>query len=302
MSLIWFGLTGCDATSKKHPFGTEPLDDAPMETVIARINQNSAGMNFLMRAIGDARGEYVKPDGSRNSFHLRNILLYRKPRNLYLQLEHSMSGVVMEIGSNDTEFWVWSKQGDQQYWWGLHSKTSEADEINIPVRPDHLLAVLGLGDLPKDTTGDNGPVFRVRSDHYELMFMDRTEKGQLYITKTLCIERREPFLIREIIFSNLSGRQIMNATLSKYKTIEGSNVLVPHQIEILSLKSKNHLKLDFDKMERFDNPAAEEQLISQSPRQRGERLGHVERIDEPSQLSLPPTLSPTTPSDNQVKP
>ena len=75
------------------------------------------------------------------------------------------------------------------------------------MRPDHLLEVLGLGNLPTDTTGPRGPVFLVGAERYELNFLDRDDAGQLYHNKFITIDRRPPFLVRSIVYCHLASHE-----------------------------------------------------------------------------------------------
>ncbi|MHC4443612.1 MAG: hypothetical protein ACYTF1_13520 [Planctomycetota bacterium] len=290
--IISVGLIGCGPKPTISPESL-PLDDAPIKTVIARVNQNNTKMNFLMKAFGDTETKFTDNKGKSHTFHLRNTLIYGKPRNLYLILEH-IGDEVMEVGSNDKLCWIWRKQGNQQYAEGLHAKMKQAHEIDIPVRPDYLLDVLGLGDLPTDTTGPKGPLFWVGSKRYELAFVDRDKTGQMYYTKTVCIENKEPFLVREIVFFHPNGRPIMLAELSEYKTITGSNILAPHHIKLKNLQNNDWLELKFDKMRRLDRTEAQKKMIFRSPVQSGKYHGPIERLDEPSKLGSPKFPLPTT--------
>src|SRR5687767_15238895 len=72
-------LVGCESPGGgPGPFSSSgpPPDFMEMPEVIARVNQNSAAMNFLMRGGGvNATGEYLK-NGKKESFELKGTLLY----------------------------------------------------------------------------------------------------------------------------------------------------------------------------------------------------------------------------------
>jgi len=298
--IISAGLIGCGPKIPGRSPQTDVPDLVPMKTVIERVNQNNRDMDFLIKASGDTYAQYIDENGKKKPFPffpLSHTLIYRKPRNLYIKLDKLLE-TVMEAGSNDKECWVWSKKDDRKYWWGLHEYMDKVDKVNIPIRPDRLLDVLGLWELPDNTTGPDGPVRWVGKDRYELIFMERNATGQLYITKTVCIDRREPFLIREMALFNPDGLPYMTAELSKYKTIEGSDVLAPHRIRIESLSDKYIFRLEIKKIRRFDSQLAEKKYISRSPRQRGENLGQVQRIDRPPKpLPLTPDSATTRPKN-----
>lgn len=66
-------------------------------------------------------------------------------------MEHTLGGMI-EAGSNSREFWVWERAKENRYYWGEHQWLTNDAEIDLPVRPDVLLDVLGVGDLPTDNT------------------------------------------------------------------------------------------------------------------------------------------------------
>jgi len=291
VTIVAVGSGGClEPERVKHA----PTDDVPMDVVIARVNRNSAAMDFLLKAgAGSAGGEF-KRGGRRESFQLTATMLCRKPRDLYIKLEHL--GGTIEAGSNAEEFWFWEKTDKLRYWWGRHEFMADDDEDiediepDMPFRPDLLAEVLGLSELPTDTTGPEGPLFLVGSNCYELMFLKSDAKQQLCYAKAVNVDRFPPFLIRSVMYFRRDGHPLMLAKLSDYRNISGIDVLAPHHILIDWLTDKGTLALEFGTMERFDKPAAEKRFLS--PLRRGLDVGMVERVDHPP---LPETMPSTRP-------
>lgn len=286
--LITVGMAGCTPPETVRP---TLAPDVPKSVVIARVNENADAMDFLLRAGGvSATGEYLR-EGHRESFHLTGTLLYRKPMNLYLKLEHI--GGSIEAGSNDQEFWFWEKIDTPRYCWGMHELMPDDVEADIPLRPDLLVEILGFGGLPPDTTGPQGPLFWVGPQHCELVFMDRDDNDQLYITKTVDLDRAEPFLVRSVVFFKPDGNPWMQAKLSDYRKVEGGGiVMAPHKIRMNWLPDRGWLQLTFDNTKRFDNAAAERRF--RSPRQLGYELGREVRVDRRESVTRRPRPVPAT--------
>jgi hypothetical protein len=253
----------------------------PMSAVIGRVNQNAAAADFLLKGGGlTATGEFERGDHL-ESFELHGALLFSRPKNLYLKLEHV--GGTIEAGSNEQEFWFWERLQVPRYTWGRHDSAGLDLEADIPLRPDLLAEVLGLGDLPSDTKGPNGPAFWVGTDFYELVFLDRDSTGQVYVTKTIDIDRFEPFLVRSLVYFSPDGRPIIQAKLDEYQPVTGSSVLAPRKIRIDWLYDRSWVELAFATMQRFDSPAGEKRF--RSPREQGLDLGEERRIDHPAPAS-----------------
>jgi len=257
-----------------------------MSEVINRVNRNAAGMDFLLRAGGvTATGEYM-PGTDRKTFQFNGTLLYRRPRSLYLKLEHV--GGTIEAGSNPEEFWFWEKFQTPRYSWGRHEGMGVDLDADIPLRPDLLAEVLGLGDLPANTRGPGGPALWVGPGTYELVFEDYDPTGQAYLTKTIDVDRYEPFLVRSLVYFRRDGQPLMQAKLGDYRPIEGSGVLAPRLIRIDWLPDRGWVELTFATMQRFDNPAAQRRF--RSPLQQGMDVGEIRRLDRPR----PPARAPST--------
>lgn len=258
----------------------------PWDVVLERVNANSRKMDFLLRAIpANAAGRLTLDDGRQETFDLPAKLLFRKPRGLFLQLEHALFGKI-EIGSNDEEFWTWIQFDEPRYWWGRHDLIASGTATDMPIRPDHLVDVLGLSDLPEQTGGPLGPIPWLGSNRYELNFLGRDPvTEQLYYTRSVDIDRREPFLIREVVYFRRDGRPYLTADLNDYRPIDGTDVRAPRRVRVDWLDSEDWLELTFRKMGTFDTPAqaerAYDKLIARSPRERGEPgLGRQIRVDQ----------------------
>ncbi len=291
-------LVGCPPVKKT---GQLPPDRASLPEVISRVNRNSAGMDFMLRA-GNVRavGKYRK-SGKLESFDAGGTLLFRKPRDLYLKLSY-LAGAI-EIGSNDQEWWVWN-QVDNQYWWSRHGDIIEDSGLmGIPIRPDHLVEILGLSSLPIDTAGPNGPLFDVQTERFVLGFIDRSFAGQFYYTKWIAIDRYPPYLIRELYYFRPNGYREIAAFLSDHGPIDGTGdrvVMAPRKIRIEWLADESWSELSFGDMRRFGEEQArkaENAYILESPRLRRPRdLGTMERVGYPPPSPQPATAPMTGPS------
>jgi hypothetical protein len=249
-------------------------------TVVERVNENSLAMNFMLRGGGvTAKGEYVE-GGKSEAYELTGTLLYRKPRYLYLKLQHSLGGK-MEIGSNSQEFWVWKRIGKDRYYYGSQQSVDEQQDLDIPLRPTDLVEVLGLGALPAESVEATN--FSVKENRYEIRVMGRSSGGKTYNSKLIRVDRRAPHLVREMEYYNPNGQPRVVAHLSRYEAVDGSNVQAPRRILIEWPDRGGHMNLEFASMQRFDSARAEG--LFNSPVQLGRDVGRMERVDVPTQAS-----------------
>jgi hypothetical protein len=276
---------GCPPPPKPPPIA----DDVPMHQVIQRVNANATAMDFLLKASAvSATGKIRNPGSDRlESFEANGTLYFRKPRNLLARLNHTLAlDHTLEIGSNRDEFWYWEKLERRRYAYGRRDEEVVGDTEEVPIRPDYLVEILGLSELPVDTTGPNGPVFEVRPDEYVLAFFDSDETGQLYYRKLLHIGRRLPHLVQSIVYYEPDGHPLICATLSDYKLVEQSSIQAPRRILIEQLRTGSWVRFEFGKMQRSDNTKVERMYVDRSPLERGEDVGDIRRLTHP----LPPPL------------
>lgn len=286
-------LVGCPPRQSLLPPVT---DDVPMSTVVSRVNSNTQGMNFLLRAGGvSASGRIVKASGKTEAFDANGTLYFRRPRSLYMELQHALAGKI-EIGSNDQEFWYWERLEHPRYYTARHSQLAAIEETDIPLRPDQLLDMLGFRELPEGSQGGQPAIFKVGPEQY---FIDVYEPGgaggQTHKARTVEVSRRPPFLTTGIIYYNSLGRAWLRADLTDYRPIEGTSVLVPRKVKVQSLQDKSRLSLEFSNMRPSDNQQIEPQRIARSPLQRGEDVGEIIRMDR-APTGLPATISQPPPA------
>jgi hypothetical protein len=252
-----------------------------MQPVVARVNQNVRAMNFLLRAGSvSANGKVVRGSGKTESFDALGTLYFRQPCNLYMQLSHTLAGKI-EIGSNDQEFWYWERFEHPRYFTGRHSYLVKPWETEVPLRPDQILDMLGLRELPATTAGKEGPTFQVGPDNYYMTFLDRDDRNRMYIFKKLAISRRAPFLVSGVTYYNPDGRAWMQAEIGNYRPVEGTSVQVPTRIYVRSLKDASYMTLSLGSLKPSDNKKVEQERIARSPLQRGEHVGEIVHLDRP---------------------
>lgn len=279
LGLAWAGLAGCVPDRGFAGAGergaVEPEES--LEVVVGRVNENNARVDFILRGVGKADGKYLRADGKLEPFHQDAKLLFRKPRDLYLELEHSLGEDIMQIGSNSREFWVWKKIRDDRYWWGEHDQLDPHEYAELPIRPDQLVDVIGLGDLPTTVDPRTGPLFEVLPERYQLTFLASDGSGPPYPAKRVMVDRRPPYLVREVFYLTPAGRQHTIARLSDYGYVRRTSALAPYRIRIEWPSRGEVLELDFARLERHDGRNVTRFFVS--PRQRRQNIGQEIRVD-----------------------
>lgn len=200
--------------------------------VCAVIEQNAARLDRPICAPRiTAKARFKDDRGRRQSENLEGTLVFSRPRNLRVDLKPGLGEKVVEIGSNDNDYWVWIEPNFAAMYWGSHRNAGKPCVGKMPVRPDQILAALGLCGLPHDAEL-LGPVFRQEEHADVLAYIRREESGAYRYDREYHVSRRPPFLFDTIQLYDAEGRRAVSALLDDYRPAWKDGPLVPHRIDI----------------------------------------------------------------------
>jgi hypothetical protein len=155
-SLIALGAlvatTGCAASGRwtARPDASTPRVASPAAPVVnelvARINQNAAPVSGLTASTS------VSVNKSHLGAGVSGQLALERPRNFKLALEKGLGTPVVDVGSNDREFWFWTKdQKDnaKAIYVGSYDARGAAPP-DLLFQPDWIVEALGLRPIGRD--------------------------------------------------------------------------------------------------------------------------------------------------------
>lgn len=210
-------IAGCSHQKKGPPPYTGEIDQ--IETVVAKINENNSQLNTLwMEHKYDAT--LIDDNGKKTSLWGDGYLLYRSPQDL-LFTGDIPTGRIFEIGSNGYRYWfrVPAPQVDTM-WWGLYENLGKPCVKDMPIRPDLILAVLGVSSIQTDLTQMPAPVMRFNHDRdcYMITWVTRGD-DKLIATKEIWYDRKTLHPINVLLFDR-DGRVLLRAYLSGFQPVE----------------------------------------------------------------------------------
>jgi hypothetical protein len=192
----------------------------PLDQLIDQINQRNARVESVW-ADGSFEATLIDPD----SKHLTTgsgdvILLYMPPKNLRL-VGRVLGNRIFEIGSNQDRYWFISYDKTDTMWWGYHRLVDPKGTGVLPVRPDLMAEVLGVGPINSDLLKEPFPVVRFNNDQraymltWQVLLSDRwvVQKEVWYDVQTL--------LPRLVLLFDQNGRVVLRAYLSGYREVQG---------------------------------------------------------------------------------
>ena len=236
--------TGCGP--KNTQAGKKPPYYGPTETlseVVAAVNANNSKLPTLWAHIGrnGLEGSFVDDKGKRQDVVLNGTLLYRAPQDVLVTGHHDALGDVLKLGSNDDQYWLLAKDpGPDTAWWGRYQFLGAPCADPIPIRPDLILAVLGISTINNDLTALPAPVMRFNPDEDAYMLVWNARLPDRWVaTKEVWYDRatKRP---KFVLLFDENGRVVLRAFLSQPKPVQ-----VPGEQQALWPTVATHYELYF---------------------------------------------------------
>lgn len=261
MVVLWI-VAGCIRPPKPTP---RPIPEEPASaaTVIERYNANADRMpsDVLFSSRLSAEAGFIDEDDQIHHFDGDGRLLLVKPTYLHLEIRHGLGGNMLEIGADGKRYWLYYRQS-KKVWWGKFEHLDRAEARDMLIRPDRVIAALGLTQLPVGSGRLFGPCFLVPNrpiphtlhPQYALSYYWRPEGQTPRLEREYGISRASPFLAERIVFGDKHGRIGCVATLAhlgpvgvRKEVIEGPAPIMPHQIYLRLAKEQNYLSLKLNR-------------------------------------------------------
>jgi hypothetical protein len=212
------------------PVTAEPPGGPPRELseIVEALQQNSL---LLERALWSpsvtVTARFKDQKGKNHAYNLEGTFLFRRPQSLRMDLRPGVGDQVMQIGSNDQEYWVWIEPEIKEMKWGRHRYAGWPCSENVSVRPDQLVSALGMGGLPGPEEGFIGPARKYGKSHDILYYLRQEKNGQYVLEREYWVERVPPYMIRLVLYRDSMGRMTMSAMLDDYRPAWEGGPLVP---------------------------------------------------------------------------
>lgn len=248
--LLLAGAAGCPPSDQPTVHNT--IADAPpreLDEIVNAINDNAAKLDRAMWCGAvHVVAHLVDSKRKEHTYNFDGKLLYQFPRSLWLDLRHGLGDPVMQVGSNDEEYWAWIVPEMEQMWWGRHRNAGKPCVQKIAVRPEHMVAALGVSALPKSADGLIGPI-RAYGREYDILYYASIEPdGGYRFARQYYVERSAPFQVRLITFLDKFGQKEMSAFLDNYRPTWDGGPLVAHDVSIFWPKENGKLTVKMDRV------------------------------------------------------
>jgi hypothetical protein len=217
LALLLLSIAGCPP----RPDGIYRGPTQSLDQVVAGINRNNRALPTLWaRHYFEANIVEKSAEGQTTTFvNGGGALMVLKPRDFYFTGGKEGTGVrLVEMGSNNSEFWLTIPQRNT-IWHGRHRPATRPTAANMPLRPDLVLEVLGIGDIDANLVAEPAPVLRFNNDERVYMIVWQARGAdRWYAVKEIWYDLATLLPLKVLLFDG-DGRVVLRANLSKHQSI-----------------------------------------------------------------------------------
>ncbi|MGE5608840.1 MAG: hypothetical protein ACM359_06280 [Bacillota bacterium] len=215
-ALVLLGVGGCASRAKPLPVYTGPTE--PMPLVLEQIETNNKSLPTLF-AQTYIEANIVDNKGKSRFVNTGGAVLIRKPRELLLVGRKDLAGRIFELGSTQDVFWMTIYLDENTRWWGHYRNLGKPCMEQIPVRPDLVGEVLGIGDISLDFNQPPIPTMTFNNDlDVYMVAWNANGPGFWYTEKQIWYDRKT-LLPRKVLLYDQNGRVILRANLSQHRPV-----------------------------------------------------------------------------------
>ena len=219
VGLIALGNAGCPSRPVARPKGWYAGPTEPMRDVVRQVNQNNQELPTLWASHG-YKATVVDDRKKAHTFTGDGALLYRGPREMRLIGNKEFVGTIFEVGSTNDRFWLKLVPEVETMWWGNYRNLGKTCMEEIPLRPDLVVEVLGVGVINTDFTALPAPTMRFNHERDAYMFVwNAPAQDRWYAVKEVWYDRASKRPTRVMLY-DADGRVVVRAELSGHRAVE----------------------------------------------------------------------------------
>ncbi len=283
--LLAIGLGGCAARGPAAPvqeFYAGPTLTMPQ--LLSRLREHNAMLSTLY-ARHYTQGDVFDSEANRLRFiNAEGDLFYRKPDQIWVRGKKGPVDV-LEVGSDGQRYWM-TDFSTNTHWWGTYAHVQRAGSGRIPIRPDVLLEVIGVGDIDDDMERTPVPTLRFNNDLdvYMVVWNSRMPE-HWYAQKEIWYDRRSLLPLKVVLYDP-AGRVIVRANLTEHRAVEIADTpearwpKVATRYDLLLPETLSRISIEFRQMMLRTRTGQPKEGLIRYPEEPGVPADRVIRMDE----------------------
>jgi hypothetical protein len=179
------------------------------------------------------------------SFGLRGQMIAQRPKN-FLMGAKSLGKSMVDLGSNDKEFWYWISQDRPPYQFYCGYKElaeGRVKQMPFPFQPDWVIDAMGLGSY--------GPAERYQlvteGNTLKLVEKARSPQGQpvrkVIVMNSRAVKAPQPQVQAFLLLDDATGKEICSAHITEIQVDRSTGGILPRRIEFRWTMPEQRLKL-----------------------------------------------------------
>lgn len=251
--LIGLALAGCNGKRPppQKPY-IPPQKTLSLSELIEALNARNAAVGSLylaseggggfeanLRETRDQRARFVNGD---------IVAIYLAPDRMRLKGKKAGAGDVFDLGSDGARFWMHlptEKQLVTGTFQGMHPENAR----QLPIRPDLVLEVIGIGTVSTDLLEPPAPMLRFNPDQdvYMLTWAEPTDgpPARWNVLKEVWYDR-STLLPKLVVLFDQHGDPVLRAYLSRHLPIGDTGAQIASRYELYFPESGSTMFLSFD--------------------------------------------------------
>lgn len=232
---------GCEG---QHRLGPIPAPIARDEA-LGRYNARVRAIPAFRAKVTNWEVKFRDEDGDEKRYDGNGLKLYFDPSLgacgracLYLQLDNLLFKRAMVIGSNEDEFWAYSR-AQESGGWGKYVHRGKGCGEGLLINPDTLLHLIGIKAIPAAGNELPYPLYKVGAEENSIEYVTFGEDG-LEVLWEITTDRRTD-LPKGIVIYDGEGQIVQQSRLSDYQEIGAT--MLPGDIVISSGSDNSYLHL-----------------------------------------------------------
>ncbi len=194
--------------------------------LVKQIDANNSKIPTLWASVELLEADFHDDQKKHRHVILDGSVSYRSPRDLNLHGEKAGLGTMLEVGSNQDDYWFALPQDDegQSIWTGRYKYLGMPCVQSIPIRPDLLIDVLGVGTINPDLNQTPTPVLRFNhaADAYMVDWVQRSSDSDRWVVAKEVWYDRKTLRPTMVVGFDANGHVALEAHLSKFITVKTS--------------------------------------------------------------------------------
>ncbi|MGQ9769327.1 MAG: hypothetical protein ACUVQG_02120 [Thermogutta sp.] len=257
LTLLLVCLVGCRnfPTPQESYVGPQLPTSPTFEQIATFVNANSSQIRTIV-----ADQATLSSPGFPT---LRSQIVFERPWRLRIRGETSLSGLELDVGSNDELFWFWVKRNEPPAFYfcrysDFDNPASPARRI-VPIDPRWLVEAVGITELDPNAPHE-GPI-PLAGGRLEI----RTKRPALdgIMTKVTVVDARYGLILGQHLYDS-QGRLVVSALSYDHRREPVSGLVLPRVVEIAVPQSGMSLRLNLGNA-RINEPISNPSLTWNMP-------------------------------------